>query len=1094
MDSVDSGGDPLAVVDRLVEDDAAPRTTAEVADALGCTREAALVQLEVLADRGRVASRSVGDHRIWWRPPDATPSSPGDSPAVDIETLPGIVYRCKQADDWPMEAVWGACADITGYPSAALESGAISFGADVIHPDDYDRVWTEIESARETNDPFCVEYRIKRPDRETRWVREHGRFVDEETLVGVIVDVNDSVPVERRLRAEEAFTESVLDAQQDVVYAYDREGEMLRWNDRLAEVTGYSDDQIASMDALDFVADDERERVWSALDPVLTRGETETVRFPVENRAGETVPVELTATPLQEDGDIIGVTGVARDISDRVARERALRQERDVIEQVLEAAPSSIVVVDQNCQIRRANGRAIDRFDLTPTDEGFEYDPVPVYDEDGEFIPRHERPLLEVLQTGDALTGWECQVDLPRLGTRWVSLNAQPVHEDGEVARVIVTSQDVTRFKANAERLERERDELEDELSEVLERVHDAVIALDDEWRFTYVNDRAVEYLDTAESALLGTSIWAEFPELVDSRFEREYRHAMATQSPVSFEAFYDPLDTWFQVNVYPSETGLSVYFQDVSDRVERDRELEEARRRYRTLLEHFPNGAVALVDQDLRYQAVGGTPVDETRAEALEGSYVPDALTDELSAVLTPAYRDALDGEPRSIETTLRDGHYRIVTIPVRDEDGTVFAALGMSQDVTEQKERERELVTQREQLDALNSINTVVRETTHAAFEQSTRDEIEAVACRHLADADSYEFAWIAERDPRTGELDVRTESGAGDYLAALDLSSDAFTEGPTARAFETRSVQTVQDVRTDPAYEQWRDLADDHEFRSSAAIPIRHEQTLYGVLNVYADRPRAFDGREGAVVEALGEILGHAIAAAERKRALMSDELVELEFVIEDVFGRLVGDTTPADRIVIEETVPAADDGFLIYGHIEGGGIEAVQVLTDNIEHWTDASVVSDGDPVRFEVRLTEPPVLTAIAAVGGAVEHAEITEGDYYMRIRVPVDAEVRQIIGTVQDAYPEATVLSHKQVSRTVDGSTKLESAWGDALTDRQRTALEVAFHSGYFSWPRDTSGEAVAETLGVSPPTFYQHLRAAEEKLFAGLLGDAPDE
>ncbi|NEU58072.1 GAF domain-containing protein [Halorussus sp. MSC15.2] len=101
----------------------------------------------------------------------------------------------------------------------------------------------------------------------------------------------------------------------------------------------------------------------------------------------------------------------------------------------------------------------------------------------------------------------------------------------------------------------------------------DAFFALDDEWRFTYVNERAEGILRPATASgvvkddLRGESIWEAIPEAVDTRFHDKYREAMATQQAVSFEERYEPLDAWFDVHAYPSETGLSVYFRDISER-----------------------------------------------------------------------------------------------------------------------------------------------------------------------------------------------------------------------------------------------------------------------------------------------------------------------------------------------------------------------------------------------------------------------------------------------------------------------------------------------------------------------------------------------
>lgn len=106
----------------------------------------------------------------------------------------------------------------------------------------------------------------------------------------------------------------------------------------------------------------------------------------------------------------------------------------------------------------------------------------------------------------------------------------------------------------------------------ILESITDAFFALDADWRFTYVNTQAERILARSRGDLLGRSVWDEFPDAVGSPFEREYRHAAAEQGAVSFEAFFPPLDTWFEVRAFPTLDGLSVFFHDISEQVERRR------------------------------------------------------------------------------------------------------------------------------------------------------------------------------------------------------------------------------------------------------------------------------------------------------------------------------------------------------------------------------------------------------------------------------------------------------------------------------------------------------------------------------------------
>ncbi|MGM0447642.1 MAG: PAS domain-containing protein [Methanobacteriota archaeon] len=120
-----------------------------------------------------------------------------------------------------------------------------------------------------------------------------------------------------------------------------------------------------------------------------------------------------------------------------------------------------------------------------------------------------------------------------------------------------------------------EREAAIERFEETLERVDDAFFALDEEWRFTYVNERAAALLERDPAELLGADVWAEFPDALGEAYERYYRQAMETQEPVSFEDRYEPLDLWVEVTAYPSADGLSVFFADASDRKRRERILE---------------------------------------------------------------------------------------------------------------------------------------------------------------------------------------------------------------------------------------------------------------------------------------------------------------------------------------------------------------------------------------------------------------------------------------------------------------------------------------------------------------------------------------
>lgn len=105
---------------------------------------------------------------------------------------------------------------------------------------------------------------------------------------------------------------------------------------------------------------------------------------------------------------------------------------------------------------------------------------------------------------------------------------------------------------------------LNDLARNVYERITDGFFALGRDWRFTYMNDAAEEFLESSSEQLIGRNVWEAFPEAVGTQFYTEYHRAMAAQEPVTFREHFSPLNNTFEVRAFPSEDGLSVHFRAV--------------------------------------------------------------------------------------------------------------------------------------------------------------------------------------------------------------------------------------------------------------------------------------------------------------------------------------------------------------------------------------------------------------------------------------------------------------------------------------------------------------------------------------------------
>jgi PAS domain S-box-containing protein len=104
-------------------------------------------------------------------------------------------------------------------------------------------------------------------------------------------------------------------------------------------------------------------------------------------------------------------------------------------------------------------------------------------------------------------------------------------------------------------------------LTSILENTTDGFFAVDHEWKFTYLNPEAERLLDRKRDDLLGKELWQEFPQLCGSAFEQNYRRVLSEQVAVEFEASDPSGKVWFEMHAYPSESGVSVFFRDVTER-----------------------------------------------------------------------------------------------------------------------------------------------------------------------------------------------------------------------------------------------------------------------------------------------------------------------------------------------------------------------------------------------------------------------------------------------------------------------------------------------------------------------------------------------
>ncbi len=256
--------------------------------------------------------------------------------------------------------------------------------------------------------------------------------------------------------------------------------------------------------------------------------------------------MELSLFPLDSIGSIIRVHLERDELIQRLSRTNA------ELAALIDNTPAVVYLKDPDGRYILVNDE-FERQMGTPRAEVLGCTPAAVHDEAfAELIEEHDQVARD---RGEPVEFTETMVTDGVVRT-YLSIRVPLFDDTGELYAMYGISTDITT-----------QTELGEQNKRLLDRMTDAFFALDTDWQFTYLNETAEDILDRSADELLGTTLWEAFPEAVDTTFETKYKDAMRTQESVTFEEYYPELDAWFDVRAYPSPSGLSVYFYDITDR-----------------------------------------------------------------------------------------------------------------------------------------------------------------------------------------------------------------------------------------------------------------------------------------------------------------------------------------------------------------------------------------------------------------------------------------------------------------------------------------------------------------------------------------------
>jgi PAS domain S-box-containing protein len=477
--------------------------------------------------------------------------------------------------------------------------------------------------------------------------------------------------------ADETRLRGVLDAIFAFVGLFSLDGVVLDANQSPLAAGGLERSEVIGrrFTALPWFSHSELERARVA-DAIARAARGEPMRFEtnVLSRTGGLVFIDAAFAPLRgADGAITHVVGTGVDVTVRRKAERELaRSEARLAEAQRVAHVGSWEWdlardrVTWSDELYRIYG--VDAANHVPSYQSFLSS---VHEDDR----AHTMAVLAKAQENATPFVYDHRILRPDGSVRMLHTRGDVVSAEGRPARLVGSCWDITdRWEAM-----RHAEAARENLERVLERVSDGVVALDRQWRYTYVNKCGGQLLGREASSLVGKHIWTEFPEGRGQAFQRAYEKAMDEQKTVQLRDYYPPWDRWFENRVYPSPDGISIFFTDVTEQQKTQDALrastaelralgarladvrEEERRDIARELHDQVGQALTVLKLDvawLRGHVGGGGPEVAARLERMDGVlHQTLETTRRISAALRPAILDelglaaAIRGQAREFE-----------------------------------------------------------------------------------------------------------------------------------------------------------------------------------------------------------------------------------------------------------------------------------------------------------------------------------------------------------------------------------------------------------------------------------------------------------
>ncbi len=276
---------------------------------------------------------------------------------------------------------------------------------------------------------------------------------------------------------------------------------------------------------------------------------------------GEIVYLLCMVSALKDPGNVItGYISVNHDITEKIKAEEKVRRNELKFKSILQNLIDVVFVLDNGGLIKY----------VTPsitTVLGYAEDELSGRDAFDFIHPEDLQRCKKLFRELQMNPGASIVADL-RLKNKhgvwtWVETKGINKFADSVIDGIIISLYDISERKQSEQQLQA----YSGHITNILNSITDGFIALDNKHNILWWNSIAEQLTGIKDVEVLGRNLWTAFPEVNQVRQLKIYRRSIVSKKAFSFELYIESLKGYFDINAYPSQQGLFIYFKDITHR-----------------------------------------------------------------------------------------------------------------------------------------------------------------------------------------------------------------------------------------------------------------------------------------------------------------------------------------------------------------------------------------------------------------------------------------------------------------------------------------------------------------------------------------------